>query len=68
MNRTERKRTRQRTLALYAFVTVTLLAATAQMLALSKFNFDEYFTISLVRNSWADIVRLTALDVHPPLY
>ncbi|MDE7269552.1 MAG: glycosyltransferase family 39 protein [Acetatifactor sp.] len=68
MNRAERKRTRQRTLALYAFVTVTLLAATAQMLALSKFNFDEYFTISLVRNSWADIVRLTALDVHPPLY
>ncbi len=50
MNRAERKRTRQRTLALYAFVTVTLLAATAQMLALSKFNFDEYLTISLVRN------------------
>ncbi len=68
MNRAERKRTGYRSLTLYAFVTVTLLAATAQMLALSKFNFDEYFTINLVRNSWADIIRLTALDVHPPLY
>lgn len=68
MNRAKRKRTGQRTLALYAFVTVTLLAAAAQMLALSKFNFDEYFTINLVRNPWADIIRLTALDVHPPLY
>lgn len=68
MNRAERKRTRYRTLALYVFVTVTLLAASGQMLALSKFNFDEYFTINLVRNSWADVVRLTALDVHPPLY
>lgn len=68
MNRAQRKRTGYRSFALYAFVTVTLLAATAQMLALSKFNFDEYFTINLVRNSWADIIRLTALDVHPPLY
>lgn len=68
MNRAERKRTGQRNLALYAFVTVTLLAASAQMLTLSKFNFDEYFTINLVRNSWGAIVRLTALDVHPPLY
>lgn len=53
---------------LYAFVVFTLLAASLQMILLSKFSFDEYFTINLVRNSWADVIRLTALDVHPPLY
>lgn len=53
---------------LYGFVAVTLLAATFRMLILPKYNFDEYFTINLVRNSWGDVVRLTALDVHPPLY
>lgn len=54
--------------ALYLFVVFTLLASTFQMLTLSKFNFDEYFTVNLVRNSWADVIRFTALDVHPPLY
>lgn len=55
-------------LLLYAFVVFTLTAAAFPMLVESKFTFDEYFTINLVRNSWTDVIRLTGLDVHPPLY
>lgn len=29
---------------------------------------DEAFTLNLIRHSYSDIVRLTAADVHPPLY
>ena len=29
---------------------------------------DEAFTLALVRCSYSDIIRLTATDVHPPLY
>lgn len=36
----------------------------------SKFTiwFDESFTINLVRKKVPELIRLTALDVHPPLY
>lgn len=30
--------------------------------------FDEAYSIALAQHSFADIVRLTAADVHPPLY
>lgn len=30
--------------------------------------FDESFTINLIRRRVPDLIRLTALDVHPPLY
>ena len=30
--------------------------------------FDEAFSIALAQHSFADIVRLTSVDVHPPLY
>lgn len=30
--------------------------------------FDESFTINLVRKKVPDLIRLTAMDVHPPLY
>jgi mannosyltransferase len=30
--------------------------------------FDEVYSFDLARQSWGDIVRLTAQDVHPPLY
>lgn len=30
--------------------------------------FDEAYSILLAEHSWTDIVRLTAQDVHPPLY
>lgn len=55
-------------LGLYAFVVFTLIMAAFPMLIESKFTFDEYFTINLVKNSWTDVIRLTGLDVHPPLY
>lgn len=58
----------QQKILLYVFAAFTLFVASLQILVLSKYNFDEYFTINLVRNSWGDCIRLTALDVHPPLY
>jgi hypothetical protein len=30
--------------------------------------FDEAYSIALAERSWGDIVRLTAQDVHPPMY
>lgn len=30
--------------------------------------FDESYTMSMIEHSFSDIVRLTAVDVHPPLY
>ncbi len=30
--------------------------------------YDELFTVGLVEHSYAELVRLTAADVHPPLY
>jgi mannosyltransferase len=30
--------------------------------------FDEAYSIALAEHSWSNIVRLTAQDVHPPLY
>lgn len=36
----------------------------------SKFSiwFDESFTVNLIRKPFSEVIRLTALDVHPPLY
>lgn len=32
------------------------------------FSYDESYTIAMARNSFSDIVRITANDVHAPLY
>lgn len=49
---------------------VWLLGLTA--FAAAAFNsyigYDESYTLSLIRHSWAGIVRITGADVHPPLY
>ena len=68
MNKIQREKIKKNRVYLYGFVTVVLLIASVRMLLLSKFSFDEYFTINLIRNSWTDVIRFTALDVHPPLY
>lgn len=31
-------------------------------------SYDESYTLSLIRHSFKDIIYITALDVHPPLY
>lgn len=31
-------------------------------------SYDESYTLSLIRHSYKEILRITALDVHPPLY
>ena len=34
----------------------------------SYIQFDESFTVNLIRKKVPDLIRLTAMDVHPPLY
>lgn len=31
-------------------------------------SYDESYSMCLIRHSYSDIIRITALDVHPPLY
>lgn len=31
-------------------------------------SYDESYTLSLIRHSYKEILKITALDVHPPLY
>lgn len=31
-------------------------------------GYDESYSMCLIRHSYSDVIRITALDVHPPLY
>ncbi|MBO5292013.1 MAG: hypothetical protein J6B10_02400 [Lachnospiraceae bacterium] len=31
-------------------------------------QYDEAYTLALIQHKWSDVVRITALDVHPPFY
>lgn len=50
--------------------TILLLACALRMfrLAQAPLSWDEGWSIGLSSLSWAEINRITALDVHPPLY
>ena len=38
-------------------------------MSLNRFiGYDESYTLSLIKHSCLDVIRITALDVHPPLY
>lgn len=56
----------------YVFVIVASLCALAVMMAIllprSSTWYDESYTATLVSHSPSDIIDLTRLDVHPPLY
>ncbi|MBI4101108.1 glycosyltransferase family 39 protein [Candidatus Microgenomates bacterium] len=46
------------------------VAAVLQLVNITKWSIwhDEAFTIMLIDYDWSEILRRTALDVHPPLY
>lgn len=50
--------------AMIAFVLLCLSSIASK----SEIWFDESFTINLVRKPLTELIRLTGLDVHPPLY
>ena len=51
-------------------ITILLLALALRMarLAQQPLSWDEGWSIGLSSLSWSEICRITALDVHPPLY
>ncbi len=54
--------------ALYLLGVMSLLFALVPIARQPVMNFDESFTVNLIRSSWGGMIRFTALDVHPPLY
>ena len=54
------------------FVSIAIFAFGAALLFFGAFHgniwYDESYSIALARWDWADIWRLDALDVHPPLF
>lgn len=62
------KMARKNYLLVAVFWLATVLVCLISIASKSKINFDESFTINLVRHSFSEIIRFTALDVHPPLY
>ena len=49
-------------------LSLLLLCATAISAFSCSICGDEAFSLNLIRHSYADVVRITAADVHPPLY
>lgn len=45
-----------------------MLARSVMLCFSNDIWYDELFTVGLVEHSYAELVRLTAADVHPPLY
>lgn len=53
----------------WLYLGLALAIVTNLVIALRPvFSYDESYTIAMVRNSFLDIVRITANDVHAPLY
>lgn len=44
------------------------IVANCLMMFRPVFSYDESYTIAMARNSFSNIVRITANDVHAPLY
>lgn len=65
MNQNE---TRKNYFAVGVFLLAAVLVCLLSIACKSYINFDESFTINLVSHSLPDMIRLTSLDVHPPLY
>lgn len=64
----EQQVTKKNYMLVAGFVLSAVLVCLISISCKSKILFDEAFTINLVRHSFGEIVELTALDVHPPLY
>lgn len=59
----------EHTFLLFLGLAAFLAAATSLYIGLQQSVwFDEAYSIALAEHSWGEIVRLTAQDVHPPLY
>ena len=51
-----------------AILLLGVFACAVSMIFKNYVWFDESFTLNLVQHSLPEMIRLTALDVHPPLY
>lgn len=53
----------------YLFITLIIIAIFSFILSITTgLNNDEFFSIGLVQHSYLSLIKIDALDVHPPLY
>lgn len=53
---------------LYYLIPISILIWCMQMVFNNSIWLDEAFSLSMIEQSFVDIIKNTAIDVHPPLY